>query len=202
EKLADFLTLQGIRCAYMHSEIKALDRVKIIKKLRHGEFDVLIGINLLREGLDLPEVSRVIILDADKEGFLRSETSLIQTFGRAARNLDGKVILYVDGMVDSVRNAIAESLRRRAYQVEYNAIHHIQPASVLSPIKDFQDDDYWQKKSEEAIPADFKSREALEKEIAKLGAEMKKKADALDFKNAAVLRDRIKVLKNLLIEMF
>ncbi len=202
EKLADFLTLQGIRCAYMHSEIKALDRVKIIKKLRHGEFDVLIGINLLREGLDLPEVSRVIILDADKEGFLRSETSLIQTFGRAARNLDGKVILYVDGMVDSVRKAIAESGRRRQYQVEYNELHHIRPASVQSPIKDFQDDDYWLKKSEEAIPMDFKSREALEKEIAKLGAEMKKKADALDFKNAAFLRDRIKVLKNLLIEMF
>ena len=202
EKLADFLTLQGIRCAYMHSEIKALDRVKIIKKLRHGEFDVLIGINLLREGLDLPEVSRVIILDADKEGFLRSETSLIQTFGRAARNLEGKVILYVDGMVDSVRNAIAESGRRRQYQVEYNELHHIRPASVLNPIKDFQDDDYWLKKSEEAIPMDFKSREALEKEIAKLGAEMKKKADALDFKNAAFLRDRIKMLKNLLIEMF
>jgi excinuclease ABC subunit B len=202
EKLADFLTLQGIRCAYMHSEIKALDRVKIIKKLRQGEFDVLIGINLLREGLDLPEVSRVIILDADKEGFLRSETSLIQTFGRAARNIDGKVILYVDGMVDSVRKAIAESERRRKYQVEYNEIHHIRPESILSPIKNFEDDDYWLKKSEEPIPMDFKNREALEKEIAKLGAEMKKKADALDFKNAAILRDRIKVLKNLLIEMF
>ena len=163
---------------------------------------MLIGINLLREGLDLPEVSLVIILDADKEGFLRSETSLIQTFGRAARNIDGKVILYVDGMVDSVRKAIAESGRRRQYQVEYNELHHIRPASVLSPIKDFQDDDYWLKKSEEAIPMDFKNREALEKEIAKLGAEMKKKADALDFKNAAFLRDRIKVLKNLLIEMF
>jgi excinuclease ABC subunit B len=202
EKLADFLTRQGIRCAYMHSEIKALDRVKIIKKLRHGEFDVLVGINLLREGLDLPEVSRVIVLDADKEGFLRSETSLIQTFGRAARNLDGKVILYVDGMVDSVRNAIAESQRRRQYQIEYNEAHRIRPASVRSPIKDFQDDDYWLKKSEEDIPLDFKSRAALEKEIARLGAEMKKKADALDFKNAAVLRDRLKVLKNLLIEMF
>ena len=120
EKLADFLTLQGIRCAYLHSEIKALDRVKIIRKLRQGEFDVLIGINLLREGLDLPEVSLVIILDADKEGFLRSETALIQTFGRAARNIDGKVILYVDGMVESVRKAIAESERRRDYQIEYN----------------------------------------------------------------------------------
>ncbi len=201
EKLADFLTLQGIRCSYLHSEIKALDRVKIIRKLRQGEFDVLIGINLLREGLDLPEVALVVILDADKEGFLRSETALIQTFGRAARHLGGRVILYVDGMVESVRKAIAESERRRDFQLAYNEEHHIQPASVLSPIKDFQDDDYWLKKSEEPLP-DFKTREALEKEIVKLGVAMKKKADALDFKNAAALRDRIKALKNLLIEMF
>jgi excinuclease ABC subunit B len=202
EKLADFLALQGVRCAYMHSEIKALDRVKIIQKLRQGEFDVLIGINLLREGLDLPEVSRVIILDADKEGFLRSETSLIQTFGRAARNIDGKVILYVDGMVDSVRKAIAESERRRSYQIDYNQEHGIRPASVQSPVKNFNDDDYWLRKSEEEIGLDFKNREALEKEIARLSAAMKKKADRLDFKNAAALRDRIKVLKNLLVEMF
>jgi excinuclease ABC subunit B len=202
EKLADFLALQGVSCAYMHSEIKALDRVKIVQKLRQGEFDVLIGINLLREGLDLPEVSRVIILDADKEGFLRSETSLIQTFGRAARNIDGKVILYVDGMVESVKKAIAESERRRRYQLEYNQEHGIRPASVQSPVKNFNDDDYWLRKSEEEIDLDFKSREALEKEIARLTAAMKKKADRLDFKSAAALRDRIKVLKNLLVEMF
>lgn len=202
EKLADFLTLQGIRCAYLHSEIKALDRVKIIKKLRQGEFDVLIGINLLREGLDLPEVSLVIVLDADKEGFLRSETALIQTFGRASRNINGKVILYLDDMVRSVKNAIAESQRRRNYQIAYNEEHHITPVSVRSPIKDFSDDDYWLKKSAEPLPEDFKNREALEKEIEKLTAAMKKKAGQLDFKPAAVLRDRIKVLKNLLIEMF
>jgi len=202
EKLADFLTLQGIRCAYLHSEIKALDRVKIIKKLRQGEFDVLIGINLLREGLDLPEVSLVIILDADKEGFLRSATSLIQTFGRASRHIDGRVILYGDATVRSVKNAIAESLRRRNYQIEYNEEHHITPTSVQSPIKDFHDDDYWLKKSEEALPSDFKNREALEKEINKLTAAMKKMAASLDFINAARLRDRIKALKNLLIEMF
>jgi excinuclease ABC subunit B len=202
EKLADFLTLQGIRCAYLHSEIKALDRVKIIKKLRQGEFDVLIGINLLREGLDLPEVSLVIILDADKEGFLRSETSLIQTFGRASRHISGKVILYGDATVRSVKNAIAESQRRRNYQIAYNEEHLITPVSVRSPIKDFYDDDYWLKKSEEALPADFKNKEALEKEIKKLTAAMKKMAGSLDFKNAAQLRDRIKVLKNLLIEMF
>jgi excinuclease ABC subunit B len=202
EKLADFLALKGIRCAYLHSEIKALDRVKIIRKLRQGEFDVLIGINLLREGLDLPEVSLVIILDADKEGFLRSSTALIQTFGRAARNIDGKVILYVDSMVKSVQNAIAEAERRRNYQLEYNISHGISPVSISSPIKDFHDDDYWLKKSEETLPEDFKNKEALEKEIQKLTIAMKKKAANLDFKNAAMLRDRIKVLKNMLIEMF
>jgi excinuclease ABC subunit B len=202
EKLADFLALQGIRCAYLHSEIKALDRVKIIRKLRQGEFDVLIGINLLREGLDLPEVSLVIILDADKEGFLRSATALIQTFGRAARHIDGKVILYIDSMVKSVRNAIAESERRRNYQIEYNHRHAISPVSVSSPIKNFHDDDYWLKKSAETLPEDFKTGEALEKEIQKLTVAMKKKAAALDFKNAAQLRDRIKLLKNMLIEMF
>ncbi len=202
EKLADFLALQGIRCAYLHSEIKALDRVKIIRKLRQGEFDVLIGINLLREGLDLPEVSLVIILDADKEGFLRSSTALIQTFGRAARHIDGKVILYIDSMVKSVQNAVAEAERRRNYQLEYNHRHAISPASVRSQIKDFHDDDYWLKKSEDPLPEDFKSREALEKEIQKLTAAMKKKAANLDFKSAAQLRDRIKLLKNMLIEMF
>ncbi len=202
EKLADFLTMKGIRCAYLHSEIKALDRVKIIRKLRQGEFDVLIGINLLREGLDLPEVALVIILDADKEGFLRSSTALIQTFGRAARHIDGKVILYIDSMVKSVQNAIAEAERRRNYQIAYNEDHHITPVSVRSPIKDFHDDDYWLKKSEETLPEDFKNREALEKEIQKLTAAMKEKAAGLDFKNAALLRDRIKILKNMLIEMF
>ncbi len=202
EKLADFLTLKGIRCAYLHSEIKALDRVKIIRKLRQGEFDVLIGINLLREGLDLPEVALVVILDADKEGFLRSATALIQTFGRAARNIDGKVILYVDSTVKSVQKAIAEAERRRNYQIEYNLRYAISPVSVHSPIKDFHDDDYWLKKSEETLPEDFKNREALEKEIQTLTVAMKQKAAGLDFKNAAQLRDRIKLLKNMLIEMF
>jgi excinuclease ABC subunit B len=202
EKLADFLAIQGIRCTYMHSEIKALDRIKIIKKLRTGEVDVLIGINLLREGLDLPEVSLVVILDADREGFLRSETSLIQTFGRASRNLNGRVILYMKNMTDSIRRAVNETRRRRRYQVRYNRKHNITPSAISKKIKDFYDDDYWIKKSEEEITAKFKSRESIEKEIDKLTGKMKEKAAGLDFKGAAALRDRIKELKNLLLEMY
>jgi excinuclease ABC subunit B len=202
EKLADYLALQGIRCTYMHSEIKALDRIKIIKKLRTGEVDVLIGINLLREGLDLPEVSLVVILDADREGFLRSETSLIQTFGRASRNINGRVVLYIREMTGSLRKAIDESNRRRRHQVQYNRKHNITPTPIIKKIKDFYDDDYWIKKSEEEITANFKNREGIEKEIEKLTAKMKEKAADLDFKGAAVLRDRIKELKNLLLEMF
>jgi excinuclease ABC subunit B len=202
EKLADYMALKGIRCTYLHSEIKALDRVKIIKKLRTGEVDVLIGINLLREGLDLPEVSLVVILDADREGFLRSATSLIQTFGRASRNIDGRVILYHQEITGSLRQAIDESGRRRRFQVRYNRKHHITPAPIAKKIKDFYDDDYWIKKSEEELAAGFESRESLEKEIAKSTRIMKEKAEALDFKGAAVLRDRIKELKNLLLEMY
>ena len=202
EKLADYLSLKGIRCTYMHSDIKTLDRIKIIKKLRAGEVDVLVGINLLREGLDLPEVSLVVILDADREGFLRSETSLIQTFGRASRNLNGRVILYIKGMTGSLRRAIAESNRRRRYQVRFNRKHNITPSPITKEIKDFYDDDYWIKKSEEEIIANFKSKESLEKEIEKLTKKMKEKAGSLDFKAAASIRDRVKELKNLVLEMY
>ena len=202
EKLADYLSQKGLRCSYLHSEIKALDRIKIIKKLRSGEIDVLIGINLLREGLDLPEVARVIILDADREGFLRSTTSLIQTFGRAARNLNGKVILYVENMTESLKRAIEESQRRRQVQTAYNLSHQIRPQSIRSPIKDFYDDDYWIRQSESEWKQNFKSRQALDREIRKLTSLMKKKAANLDFKSAAQLRDRITALKNLSLEMF
>jgi excinuclease ABC subunit B len=202
EKLTDYLAVKQIRATYMHSEIKTLDRIKIIKKLRTGAVDVLVGINLLREGLDLPEVSLVVILDADREGFLRSETSLIQTFGRASRHLNGRVILYLKQMTDSIRAAVRESKRRRRYQVHYNRKHGITPAPIYKQVKDFYDDDYWIKKSEEALNVDFKSREQLEKEIDKLTKKMKEKASALDFKGAAVLRDRVKELKNLMLEMF
>ncbi len=202
EKLTDYLAEKQIKATYMHSEIKTLDRIKIIKKLRTGDVDVLVGINLLREGLDLPEVSLVVILDADREGFLRSETSLIQTFGRASRNIDGRVVLYIKQMTGSLRKAINESNRRRRRQVRFNRKHNITPAPIKKQVKDFYDDDYWIKKSEEALNTDFKSRESLEKEIGKLTQKMKEKAGALDFKGAAVLRDRVKELKNLMLEMY
>jgi excinuclease ABC subunit B len=202
EKLTDYLAEKQIKATYMHSEIKTLDRIKIIKKLRTGEVDVLVGINLLREGLDLPEVSLVIILDADREGFLRSETSLIQTFGRASRNINGRVICYMKEMTDSLRKALNESQRRRKYQAEYNKKHNITPTAITKQIKDFYDDDYWIKKSEEEIAANFNSPENLEREIDKLTKKMKEKAANLDFKGAAVLRDRVKELKNSLVEMY
>ncbi|HLP58211.1 MAG TPA: excinuclease ABC subunit UvrB [Candidatus Deferrimicrobium sp.] len=202
EKLTDYLAEKQIKATYMHSEIKTLDRIKIIKKLRTGEVDVLVGINLLREGLDLPEVSLVIILDADREGFLRSETSLIQTFGRASRNIHGRVILYMKEMTDSMRRALSETQRRRKYQEQFNKKHNITPTAITKQIKDFYDDDYWIKKSEEEIAVNFKSRESLESEIVKLTKKMKEKAANLDFKGAAILRDRVKELKNLLVEMY
>ncbi len=202
EKLTDFLRTNGFKCTYLHSDIKPLDRIKVIKKLRTGEIDILVGINLLREGLDLPEVSLVIILDADREGFLRSATSLIQTFGRAARNVKGRVILYIRDLNDSLEKAIAESKRRRQYQMEYNRKHGIKPRSISKGIKDFHDDDYWIQKSEEKIDVQFKNRESLVKEIDNLTLLMKQKAAELDFKVAAVLRDRIKYLKNVLIELY
>ncbi len=202
EKLADFLALKGIRCTYLHADIKALDRIKIIKKLRTGEVDVLIGINLLREGLDLPEVSLVAILDADREGYLRSDTSLIQTFGRASRNINGRVILYYRAMTNSMRRAISESNRRRRFQEQYNRKFNITPSPITTKIKDFYDDDYWIKRSEEEINVNAVTREDLEKEIEQLTRKMKEKAGNLDFKGAALLRDRIKELKNLGLEMF
>jgi len=136
EDLTDYLLELGIRVRYLHSEIDTLERIEILRSLRLGEFDVLVGINLLREGLDLPEVSLVAILDADKEGFLRSQTALIQTIGRAARNVDGQVIMYADQMTDSMRRAISETTRRRKKQLEYNAAHGIDPQTVRKKVTD------------------------------------------------------------------
>jgi excinuclease ABC subunit B len=200
EDLAEYYSEVGVKCRYMHSEIETLERVKILRDLRKGEFDVLIGINLLREGLDLPEVSLVAILDADKEGFLRSSGSLIQTIGRCARNLNGRAVLYADRMTDSMQKAINETDRRRAIQEAYNVANGITPESIVRPL-DMSlarviEADYADFASSEAdgIP-DFKGQEELDAYIAKLEIEMRETAKRFEFEKAAKLRDRIKELR-------
>ena len=200
EDLAEYYSEVGVKCRYMHSEIETLERVKILRDLRKGEFDVLIGINLLREGLDLPEVSLVAILDADKEGFLRSSGSLIQTIGRCARNLNGRAVLYADRMTDSMTRAMNETDRRRAIQEAYNVENGITPESIVRPL-DMSlvrviEADYGDYASSEAegIP-DFKGQEELDAYIAKLEVEMRETARRFEFEKAAKLRDRIKELR-------
>jgi len=200
EDLAEYYSEVGVKCRYMHSEIETLERVKILRDLRKGEFDVLIGINLLREGLDLPEVSLVAILDADKEGFLRSSGSLIQTVGRCARNLNGRAILYADRMTDSMTKAMNETDRRRAIQEAYNVENGITPESIVRPLEmslaRIIEADYADFASSEAegIP-DFKGQEELDAYIAKLEIEMRETAKRFEFEKAAKLRDRIKELR-------
>ena len=200
EDLAEYYSEVGVKCRYMHSEIETLERVKILRDLRKGEFDVLIGINLLREGLDLPEVSLVAVLDADKEGFLRSAGSLIQTIGRCARNLNGRAVLYADNMTESMQKAIDETSRRRAIQEAYNAANGITPQSIVRPLEmslaKIIEADYADLSSSEAdgIP-DFKSQEELDAFIAKLETEMRETAKRFEFEKAAKLRDRIKELR-------
>jgi len=200
EDLASYYTEVGVRCRYMHSEIETLERVKLLASLRKGEYDVLIGINLLREGLDLPEVSLVAILDADKEGFLRSVGSLIQTIGRAARHLHGRAILYADRMTDSMRRAIDETDRRRAIQRAYNEEHGITPHSVISAIEmglaQILKAEYGDISEEETsgIP-EFKTQAELDALIAKLETEMREAAKKFEFEKAARLRDSIKELR-------
>lgn len=189
ENLADFLKENGIKVKYMHSEIVTLERVEIIGELRRGEFDVLVGINLLREGLDLPEVRLVAILDADKEGFLRSDTALIQTIGRAARNVDGKVIMYADNVTGSMQRAISETNRRRKIQSEYNKAHGITPKSVEKEIVNTIE---ITKKIDETPKTPVKN---IAYEIERLKALMQIASDALDFERAIVLRDEIQKLK-------
>ncbi|MGB3843232.1 MAG: helicase-related protein, partial [Bacillota bacterium] len=196
EDLTNYLVEAGVRARYLHSEIETLDRVEILRDLRLGEFDVLVGINLLREGLDLPEVSLVAILDADKEGFLRSETSLIQTIGRAARNVNGKVIMYGDSITQSMQRAIDETNRRRAIQTEHNKRHGITPQSVKKAIHDITE---MLKTAEDEPVYGLEETPLSHKETAKLirtlEDEMYKAARALEFERAAELRDRIRALR-------
>ncbi|MCU1297088.1 MAG: Excinuclease subunit [Acidobacteriaceae bacterium] len=200
EDLAEYYSEVGVKCRYMHSEIETLERVKILRDLRKGEFDVLIGINLLREGLDLPEVSLVAVLDADKEGFLRSSGSLIQTIGRCARNLNGRAILYADRRTDSMNKAIGETDRRRAIQEAYNIENGITPESIVRPLEmslaKIIAADYADLTDNEAdgIP-DFQSQKDLDVYIGKLESDMREAAKRFEFEKAAKLRDTIKELR-------
>lgn len=193
EDLTDYLTSVGIKVRYMHHDVETVERMQIIRDLRLGEFDVLVGINLLREGLDIPEVSLVAILDADKEGFLRSERSLIQTIGRAARNSEGKVIMYADVVTDSMERAITETERRRSIQMKYNEEHGIIPRTITKKVSDIIE---ISSKDDEKLRAKTKmSRAERESLIAQLTKEMKAAAKLLEFEHAAYLRDRIKQLQ-------
>ncbi|MEP6645140.1 MAG: excinuclease ABC subunit UvrB [Acidobacteriaceae bacterium] len=200
EDLAEYYSEVGVKCRYMHSEIETLERVKILRDLRKGEFDVLIGINLLREGLDLPEVSLVAILDADKEGFLRSSGSLIQTIGRCARNLNGRALLYADRMTDSMKKAINETDRRRAIQEAYNLANGITPESIVRPLDmtlvGIIEADYTDLTGGDAegMP-EFRSQEELDSYIAKLESDMREAAKRFEFEKAAKLRDKVKDLR-------
>jgi excinuclease ABC subunit B len=200
EDLAEYYSEVGVKCRYMHSEIETLERVKILRDLRKGEFDVLIGINLLREGLDLPEVSLVAILDADKEGFLRSSGALIQTMGRCARNLNGRAILYADRMTDSMKKAMSETDRRRAIQEAYNQANGITPESIIRPLDmslaRIIEADYTDLTGDEAegMP-EFKSQEELDAYVRKLESDMREAAKRFEFEKAAKLRDTIKELR-------
>ena len=193
EDMTDFLTNLGIKVRYMHSDIDTIERMEIIRDLRLGEFDVLVGINLLREGLDIPEVSLVMILDADKEGFLRSETSLIQTIGRAARNAHGEVIMYADCVTPSMEKAIVETERRRAKQMKYNEEHGIVPKTIVKDVRDILE--ITTQKATKEKPISKMTRREREDMIEKLTAEMKAAAKILEFEHAAYLRDKIKKLR-------
>ncbi len=199
EDLAGYYTEVGVKCRYMHSEIETLERVRLLRDLRKGEYDALIGINLLREGLDLPEVSLVAILDADKEGFLRSQGSLIQTVGRAARNLNGRAILYADKMTDSMRRAIDETERRRVIQEAYNLENNITPESILRPIDmslaKILKAEYADMTEQDETTPEFSNQQDLDVYVGKLESDMREAAKKFEFEKAAKLRDRVKELR-------
>jgi excinuclease ABC subunit B len=200
EDLAEYYTEVGVKCAYLHSEVSTLDRIRILRDLRRGNFDALIGVNLLREGLDLPEVSLVAVLDADKEGFLRSSGSLIQTMGRAARNVNGRAILYADVITASMQRAIGETNRRRAIQSAYNEANGITPQTIVKPIDmslvAVAEADYVTvplgEEEGDTLSLSPEQRDAL---ISELEVKMRNAAKAFEFEKAAQLRDRVKALK-------
>jgi excinuclease ABC subunit B len=197
EDLTQYYQELGVKVRYLHSDIETLERIQILRDLRRGEFDVLVGINLLREGLDLPEVSLVAILDADKEGFLRSGGSLIQTVGRAARHVSGRAIMYADAMTDSMKHAIGETDRRRAIQEAYNREHGITPASIVKSIDEVMSSVY--ERDYVTVAKDerdtFRTQAELDAHLADLRTQMKAAAANLEFEKAASLRDRIKQLR-------
>jgi excinuclease ABC subunit B len=200
EDLTDYLADNGIKVRYIHFNIDTIERMEIIRDLRLGVFDVLVGINLLREGLDIPEVSLVAILDADKEGFLRAERSLIQTIGRAARNANGKVIMYADNMTGSMERAIGETNRRRKIQDEYNKAHGITPKTIIKGVRDIIDmgassEDKGKSRLEKKKTAKKLNATEREKLIEQYTREMKEAARSLEFEKAAYLRDEIKKLR-------
>jgi excinuclease ABC subunit B len=194
EDLAEFLAKNGARVRYLHSEIEGLERTELIRQLRLGEFDVLVGINLLREGLDIPEVSLVAILDADKEGFLRNTTSLIQTFGRAARNLDGTVVLYSDRVTDSMKLAIEETERRRSKQLEYNKKYKITPKTIIKSIPE----GVGQLANEVAVEIKSMTRQDLVKLAVETEATMKRFAEELEFEKAIMFREKLNKIRKAL----
>src|SRR5437764_9974515 len=203
EDLSEYFTEVGVRCRYLHSEVETLDRIKILRDLRRGEFDVLIGINLLREGLDLPEVSLVAILDADKEGYLRSATSLIQTIGRCARHIEGRAILYADNRTASMNQAISETNRRREKQLAYNKENNITPESIVKSV-DMElarivEADYVTVPVDDsmldAAAAEVKNEQQLAQLLQQLEKQMREAAKKFEFERAAQLRDRIRSLK-------
>jgi len=204
EQLAEYLDEMGLKVRYLHSDIETLERIQIIRSLRVGEFDVLIGVNLLREGLDIPECGLMAILDADKEGFLRSKTALIQTIGRAARNVNSKVILYADTMTDSLRGALDETTRRRRIQEAYNQKHNITPQSVTAALSDIrrsvEEQDYLTVEVQQSGLEEFTGT-SMESEIEKLKKAMLKAAEDLEFERAATLRDQLHKLEAMLLEL-
>jgi excinuclease ABC subunit B len=199
EDLTDYYADLGVKVQYLHSDVKTIERVEIIRDFRLGVFDVLVGINLLREGLDLPEVSLVAILDADKEGFLRSERSLIQTSGRAARNIDGMVVMYADQITGSMERAIDESSRRRKIQFEYNKLNDITPASIQKNIDNIlgsaYEADYAKIPTIAEAEREFLTPEIIKEMIGELREKMKDAATKLEFEEAARLRDEIRALQ-------